>query len=341
MRQNVSPAPEMLSKRSLEKRIGIIVIGRNEGARLEKCLESLRMPGPALVYVDSASTDGSPDMARERGAQVIDLDMRKPFTAARARNEGFAKLQTFSLALEYVQFVDGDCEVEKDWIATAVDFLDDHEDVAVVCGRRRERYPHKSFYNEICDREWNTPVGEAQACGGDALVRVDELARVGGYNQHLIAGEEPEMCSRLRANGMRIWRIDAPMTVHDAAMYHFGQWWLRAVRSGFGYAQVWYETRKTLHALYSRELLRAVFWALALPLACILAAFLYPLSFVMFPIIYGAQIARLAMREGVMKRMSWKMALLNVGGKFAEMQGILRFAVRFVLRRKGGTIFYK
>lgn len=217
--------------------IAAVVIGRNEGTRLRGCLESLQGQVARIVYVDSGSTDGSVEMARARGVEVVTLDMGQPFTAARARNAGLAQLRQGEQP-DFVQFVDGDCEVRADWIGTAHGFLRDHPQVAVVCGRRRERFPEASIYNAHCDREWSTPIGEARSCGGDALMRGAALDQVGGYDPRLIAGEEPEMCVRLRAKGWKIWRLEAEMTWHDAAMTRFGQFWKRARRAEIGRAHV-------------------------------------------------------------------------------------------------------
>ena len=145
--------------------IGIVVIGRNEGERLKKCLESISSLAAVVVYVDSGSTDNSVLMARERGASVVELDMSIPFTAARARNEGFRHLCSMGIKPEFVQFVDGDCEIMQGWLEQASLFLKDHPDVAAVCGRTRERYPQASVYNMLCDIEWDAPIGEAEACG--------------------------------------------------------------------------------------------------------------------------------------------------------------------------------
>lgn len=190
-----------------------------------------------MVYVDSGSTDGSVELARSLGVTVVELDLSIPFTAARARNAGLTRLLEIAPDLEYVQFVDGDCEVVGGWLEQAQHVLNTQPGVVVVCGRRRERYPEASIYNRLCDLEWNTPIGEAKACGGDAMMQISALQAIGGYNPNLIAGEEPELCVRLRQNGGRILRIDAEMTLHDAQMMHFGQWWKRSVRAGYAYAE--------------------------------------------------------------------------------------------------------
>ena len=45
-----------------------------------------------------------------------------------------------------------------------------------------------SIYNALCDEEWDTPIGEARECGGDALVRCAALDQIGGYNARFTGG---------------------------------------------------------------------------------------------------------------------------------------------------------
>lgn len=224
---------------------GCVIIGRNEGERLERCLESACKAFAQVVYVDSGSTDKSVQKAEAAGALVVNLDMTQPFTAARARNEGLAQLYQTLPDLQYVQFIDGDCELVSSWPSAAAAYLDNNPGVAVVCGRRRERYPDASVYNRLCDIEWNTPTGEATACGGDALMRIKALNDVNAYNANLIAGEEPEMCHRLRMQGWKIYRLDEEMTLHDAAISRFGQWWKRGARGGYAYFRVFWLHRNS------------------------------------------------------------------------------------------------
>lgn len=218
----------------MDEPIGAVAIARNEGERLQRCLRSLAGRCELVVYVDSGSTDGSVAFARAMGADVVELDLASPFTMARARNAGIARLRECRPDLRLVQLVDGDCELDAAWLDQARAWLAAHPRSAVVCGRRRERYPEKSVYNRLCDTEWNSPVGPALSCGGDALMRIDSIDAVGGYNESLIAGEEPELCLRLRQAGWGIDRIDAEMTLHDAAILSFPAWWRRTLRGGYG-----------------------------------------------------------------------------------------------------------
>lgn len=319
-----------------EPRIGLVAIGRNEGERLKASLRSVPA-GVPMVYVDSASTDGSAEFARSVGAHVVDLDLSQPFTAARARNEGARLLETIAPHLEYVQFVDGDCEIEARWLQAAATRLDQRTELAAVCGRRSEKYPDASFYNAMCDAEWNTPVGEAEACGGDAMFRLAAFRRVGGFDPSLIAHEEPDLCARLRALGFVIERIDAPMTRHDAAITRFGQFWRRNTRAGYGYAQSAAKHRGSAYDPSRGLLRRTIQWGIAIPAACLvltLAAWPWGLaSWLVFPL----QIARRATMGGL----GWRPAAFELVQKFAEAEGFVKWLLDRVRNRSRNAIQYK
>ena len=316
--------------------VDAVVIGRNEGARLVACLASLRGQVRRLVYVDSGSTDGSVAAARALGAEVVALDLSRPFTAARARNAGLEALAGDPPG--FVQMVDGDCEVQPGWIAAALAAFGEHPAAVVVCGRRRERFPEASVYNALADREWDTPVGLARACGGDALMRYQAVRAVGGYRADLIAGEEPELCLRLRAAGGEVWRIAAEMTLHDAALRRFGQWWRRSVRAGHAFAE-----GAALHGAgpdrhWVAETRRAVIWGGALPLGIAAGSLVAPWG-LLAALVYPAQVMRLARHGGWGG--AWVRACFSVLGKFAEARGVLGFWLGRLRGRKRGLIEYK
>ena len=310
--------------------IGIVAIGRNEGARLDQCLRSLQSQSPAVIYADSASSDGSADLARRLGVETVELPGDQPLSAAAGRAAGFARLRATFPNIELVQFVDGDCLLDPDWLSTATTFLKSNSRAAVVCGRRFEAEPEASIYNAMCDAEWDTPVGQAQACGGDALFRVDAYEAVGGFNAGLLAGEEPELCGRLRAQGREIWRIAAKMTEHDARMLHFGQYWRRSLRGGFGYAQVWNQSRKSGDALYGRQLASALAWTIGLPLAVMVIALLLrqPAILALITIAYLAQWLRITGKLGSDRPHRPGQAALTLLAKVPETLGAARYVLR-------------
>jgi GT2 family glycosyltransferase len=303
--------------------------------------------------VDSGSTDGSQALARAAGAHVVELDMSSPFTAARARNAGFERLMELAPETACVQFVDGDCELDPSWLARAKFALRDRPDVAVVCGRRRERVPEASVYNRLCDVEWDTPVGEARACGGDALVRTRAFRLVGGYDPAMIAGEEPDLCLRLSRSGFRVLRLDAEMTLHDAAMTRWTQWWQRAVRTGHTTAELLAKYGAAPEHGRLRRALSAVLWAVLLPCAWIAlvswaassgGGLALAAALVAPPLLYVRPFVRsrrACLRAGRSRSDARAYAASCVLAKWPETWGMLLYLSRRALGRDARWIEYK
>ena len=324
----------------IDSAIGVVVIGRNEGERLKHCLSSVGSLASRVVYVDSRSRDGSAEWARKQGVAVVELDSAKPLSAARARNEGFRRLTEIAPELSLVQFLDGDCEMDRGWLSAAHGLLTSRPEVAAVCGRLRERFPEHSIYNMLCEMEWNGPVGETRSTGGNAMMRCSAFRQVNGYREDLIAGEEPELCVRLRAGGWKIWRLGDEMGLHDAAITRFGQWWKRAVRGGHAFAQgAWlHGAPPERHCV--AETRRAVLWGAVLPLAILSLAAIHP-AWLMLALAYPLQVLRLAVRGGIGDRERRWRALFLVIARFAEAQGVLKFWIGRLRRRSAALIEYK
>jgi len=314
--------------------IGIVIIGKNEGQRLVRCLSSAISKERAVIYVDSGSMDGSAEKAVAMGAQLVSLDLSKPFTAARARNAGFAELKGRD-DLDFVQFVDGDCELVEGWLEKAQLFLAENEEYAAVCGRRRERRPGVNIFHRQADDEWNTPIGDADSCGGDVMLRANALAEIGAYDPTLIAGEEPEMCVRLREKGWKIRRLDADMTMHDIDITRFSQWWSRAVRAGHAFAEVSAKHRASHKRIWVTEARRAVLWSSLAPISSVLGFILHPVLWALLTL-YPLQIVRLILRGE-----SPAIATLLVIGKFAEGWGALKYWRGRLTGGKSDLIEYK
>lgn len=325
-------------------KIGLVAIGRNEGDRLRQCLQSAIGKTALVVYVDSGSTDGSLELARSLGADTVELDLSTPFTAARARNAGFARLRQLAPDIEFVQFTDGDCEIVDGWLEIAQQTLAVKPELAVACGRRRERYPNATPYNRLCDIEWDTPVGEAKACGGDAMMRAAAFEQVGGFNQALIAGEEPELCVRLRQQGWKIERLDAEMTLHDAQMTRFDQWWKRSQRAGHAYAEGSWLHGNSPERHWVKDTLSIWFWGCVLPVLALSAAWFtggWSLWLLVgYPILTYRIYRRMQQRNFTAKD-----AVLYAGscvlGRFPQMQGQLLFHQRRLLGQRSNLIEYK
>ena len=325
-----------------EASIGVVVIGRNEGERLRVCLASLSKV-QARIYVDSGSTDGSCSLARSLGFDVVELTVPPGFTAARARNAGIERLTKQHQGLTYVQMVDGDCEVQEGWLDAARAELETHPRRAAVFGRRRERRPRANAYHMACDDEWNVPKGEVSSCGGDALFRLAALLEVAGYNQELIAGEEPDLCLRLRQRGWQIWSNGREMTAHDVAIHRFPQWWRRSMRAGFAFAALVTLHRAGADPAWRRLLRSAQAWAgvmltaLASAIVGIMSQYpsLVALSVALIATL-ALQLLRLAVRQkdrvgGFIPGLKW--AFLIMAAKAAQTAGW----AQHILKRLSGA----
>lgn len=319
--------------------VGVVVIGRNEGERLHACLRSIVATSLRVIYVDSGSTDDSTQFARQLGVEVVDLDMNTPFTAARARNAGFAKLSELEPQMDFVQFVDGDCTVDSTWLATASKALLHNPGVVAVSGRRREQFPEASAYNRLADFEWDTPLGPIKWCGGDVLMRARALREVNGYNSELIACEEPELCFRLRTRGWTILRIDAEMTRHDADITCFSQWWTRCTRTGYSYLQAYSLHRREPGRFLSQEIRSAGIWGAAFPLLLFASAF-EPLLIALAGLMILIQAKRINRRyEG--KVLAPRFAFFAILINLPIAVGMLRYLRFRLMGKQSALIEYK
>jgi glycosyltransferase involved in cell wall biosynthesis len=278
--------------------LSVVIIGRNEGQRLINCIESVQnmddLGGSVeIIYVDSNSNDGSPDKIRELGIQVVEVKPERP-CAAVGRNAGWRIAQA-----PLVLFLDGDTLLNPQFVNEALKTLQD-DSIAVVWGHRREIHPEQSIYNRVLDLDWIYPLGMTDFCGGDALMRKAVLEHCGGYSEDLIAGEEPELCQRIRQHGYQICHIDVPMTLHDLAMHSFKAYWRRAVRTGYAYAEVSQRLKDGPFPLWRSDAQRnlrnaAILTGVGLVAVCsVWAGFFEPLLFALF--FYGFLSLRSAWR---------------------------------------------
>jgi Glycosyl transferase family 2 len=319
----------------VNSRIGIVVIGRNEGDRLRRCLSSVD-DTMQVVYVDSGSTDDSVVLARSTGAEVILLDTATSFTAARARNAGYARLRETLPDMQMVQFIDGDCSIAEGWIRHAFDYLSDVPGVAAVCGGLREQNPQASLYTRLGDYEWRKPIGEIEACGGIFMIRRAVFERVGGFDPLIAAGEEPNMCCRIRDLGLRIVRLDHAMAVHDLNMYRFSQWWRRSVRGGYGALNLTLFGPNVSRHVFRRQVISVSIWGVALP--CFVVAGTATASVagastlaILFPLLgvcaLAAQAVKMwvrSMRAGMSVKDAAAVGAFSVLWKFAAAAGFAR-----------------
>jgi GT2 family glycosyltransferase len=326
--------------------LGFVVIGRNEGERLKTGLRAILSicPEAIIIYVDSGSNDDSVAFASEHGIITVELDMSIPFTAARARNTGFTALLKQRPQLTYVQFLDGDCELLLGWVDIATDYLSKNTKTGIVSGRRSERFPNASIYNQLIDIEWNTPLGEAKAVLGDMCVKVDVFKKIDGFNETIIAAEDDDFCLRALRSGYTTFRIDANMSKHDANIMRLSQWYQRSKRGGHGYANIHHLHGDGPERYFRKEIKSVVFWGALIPTTFTLFLFILPVVSILILLGYLAFITKTIVRRrnlGDSLKTATAFGTLIFTGKISEFMGMLQYYRNHVLSRKHQLIEYK
>ena len=324
--------------------IGVVVIGRNEGERLRCSLSSATKSGHPVIYVDSDSSDSSCDLARSLGVHVVSLDASEQLSAARARNAGAKALSELAPSCDLICFIDGDCELSDGWLKEAEKRLSSSSDLGAVAGRRRERSPESSIWNKLCDMEWNTPIGIAAATGGDFVIKAAAFHEVHGFDESFLAGEEPELGLRLARAGWKIERVDSEMTIHDANITRFSQWWQRCRRAGRAFLQGYLAHGRGPEHFWRREALRPLLWAALIP-ALALSAGVINLSLglaiaTLLPL-HAVRILSSELQKGRSLKDASIYSVACIAGHFAELSGQADFLIKGQAGREQQLIEYK
>lgn len=253
--------------------IGVVIIGLNVEKSLADCIKSIQAANYPrelleILYVDGGSMDNSPQIAKTfDGVNVLKLNDRHP-TPGRGRNRGWQSLDT-----PLIQFMDADTILDPLWLEKALPELKDN--TAAVCGNRREKFPDKNLFHVLTDMEWHYEVGPCRYFGGEVLIKREVLEKTGGFDENLVAGEDPELSYRIRQEGWQILRIDVTMATHDINMTRLRQYLKRAYRSGYAYAEIALRFMQNQEKLWLRELTRIV------------AKTLLPVGFVVLGVLTG------------------------------------------------------
>lgn len=318
-------------------KIAIVIIGRNEGERLKRCIASVQLSNAKFVYVDSNSSDGSIKYARDQNIDVVDLLATDPLNASVARNAGYKAVVKKYDQVDYIHFIDADCEMAEGWLLKAGQALDDNDDVSVVCGRLREKYPKDNIYTRMCDMSWYIKPGQISSCGGIATMRKKVYEQLEGFDENLIAGADPEFYYRVRKKGDNIICLDEEMGTHDSAMTSYSMWLTRSSKTGYAYAngEKW--------GRWAKQRRSVLLWAGLVPLSIIVFAFILPVVSLLLSLLYPMQVVRIFNKIEIPYDRKNKLlyALFCVHDKFPELFGFLKYHCVKITGNKHEIIEYK
>jgi len=196
--------------------ISVVVIGRNEAARLGACMESIRSSLSVLsheiLYIDSKSTDDSVAIAKAYGARCFVLKDQNT-TAGLGRYVGTKEAKG-----EYILFLDGDMQLEKGFCEKAMMAMAQRS-YDGCSGIRKDVYMKDGQLAGTNDNYFGcTAERIVPEFGGAVFLKKEALERVGGWSADTIACEEAELHARLVAAGCRIAELPVPMIVHTDAV---------------------------------------------------------------------------------------------------------------------------
>ena len=189
----------------------------NEAECIEKTIDSIQQQiadyPHKIIVADSLSTDNTQQLASAKGVTVVSLTQ----PADRCCGVGHQLGYLYSEG-EYLLLMDGDMELEKGFIDSAVTFLEAHPDYAGVAGTVEmddaANYEFKSRKQRLHEIY---PIGDCDHLGGGGLYRRVAIEKIGYLtNRNLHAFEEAELGMRLLHAGYKLHRLDVPYFSHTS-----------------------------------------------------------------------------------------------------------------------------
>ncbi|MBL8888597.1 MAG: glycosyltransferase [Planctomycetaceae bacterium] len=196
----------------------VVLIGRNEEQFIGGAIESVlaaksRIPGLEVIFVDSASTDRSIEVAQQHPIRILQLRKNWPLCVAAGRYIGYLHSHG-----KYIFFQDGDSNVNADWLVEAVEFMESHPEFGGIAGVLDEEYVdaagvHSGGVPNVFQQDLSKDIIEIKHLGGIALYRREAMVVAGPVNPHLPTAEDHELCMRIRNAGYKLARIKGRMAV--------------------------------------------------------------------------------------------------------------------------------
>jgi glycosyltransferase involved in cell wall biosynthesis len=198
--------------------VSVIVIGRNEAQRIERCLRSVfaslkSRDDCEVIYVDSASEDDTVAIASRFPIRILQLRQSWKLSPSAGRYIGYQHARG-----KYLLFVDGDSLLFKRWLGKACEYLEQNPACGGVGGIMHQAYLSRSgtciaVVKNYFSQNPAAPVQAAMSLSGIAMYRKDAMKKAGTFNPFLTTGEECELALRIRNVGYSLARIYEPMCV--------------------------------------------------------------------------------------------------------------------------------
>ena len=209
--------------------VTVVIPAHNEAEYLPAGLAAVRAAAARLdspvevVVVANRCTDRTGELAMAGGATVVEHGAR---CIAAVRNAGVAVATG-----DVVVTVDADCTMHPDTLRQVVEHLDTGRFVGggtkVVPERRSVGISATYAVMEVL-------VAAARVGGGVFWTRRDDFDAVGGFDEHLVVGEDVDFARRLAAHGRTTGRKfttlrSVPLTASCRKFDRYGDWHMFAM----------------------------------------------------------------------------------------------------------------
>lgn len=279
-----------------------VVIGKNEALNLPRCFRSIQKVSNKIIFVDSNSDDNSIEVATQHKIKTI-LRVKSNFgTPALSRSIGAKNAQT-----KYIQFVDGDMEIEMGWAQKAIQKLESNKKIVAVHGYKKVYTKNHQDYFILSDsKDW-----QADYLQGAFLIERKIYNRAGGLDGRFYGEEERDLYIRIKAIGYEVWYIHDLMASH----YDLKKKTINRILFGDPCATIWVPLIKAIKARSLISYLfvyRALLFPLLLDIISIFSIFFSFMKFVLIVIILQfveLVYCLLINRKGYF--MIWKVAFIN------------------------------
>jgi len=196
-------------------KLSILIKALNEEALISNCLEAalveVQKVGGEVILVDSLSTDRTIEIAKRYPVRIIQFIRKEDCGCASAVQLGYQYAHG-----EYLYVLDGDMELQPDFLSLALDYLESNPDVAGVAGKLLDTHIKTADDKRRASKATaQQQIMEVPDLGGGGLYRRKAIESV-GYLAHrwLPAREEAELGARLRAAGWRLIRLPEIAVLH-------------------------------------------------------------------------------------------------------------------------------
>jgi hypothetical protein len=201
--------------------VSFVIPVLDDADRLRACLDAIVAGTPEevdveIVVADNGSTDGSAQVARERGARVLGLPGLR---LGELRNRAASATRGNILA-----FVDADNEIAPHWIAACLDVLSDRATVAA--GAPYTPPNPATWVQRLYDGLRRHPADRQPVDwlgSGNLAVRRAAFEEVGGFDTTLETCEDVDLCRKLRARGYDLVADRRMRNVHHGDPRTLGQ----------------------------------------------------------------------------------------------------------------------